>query len=106
MKLILIDHGRRKSAAKRAGNQRPIPLDVIADRRAVPAADAVALREAVDELMTFDARRGMIVTLRLQGHTLPEIADALGVSQSLVEKEFVLARAWLHRHLAAGDTQA
>jgi len=35
------------------------------------------------------------------GLKIPEVADALGVSAATVEREWAMAKAWLHQRLSA-----
>jgi RNA polymerase sigma factor (sigma-70 family) len=64
------------------------------------AIDLVALSEALDRLAVAFPRRAELVKLRyFAGLTLPEVAAALGVSQSTAEADWTYARAWLKREL-------
>lgn len=94
MRRILIDHFRRHQAAKRGGGRQRITLAGIeAARKEI---DFLDLDEAIDQLAALDARQARIVEMRyLGGLTVDEVAIALGVSKSLVEKEWRMARAWL-----------
>jgi DNA-directed RNA polymerase specialized sigma24 family protein len=40
------------------------------------------------------------------GLTIDEAATALGISQATVEREWALAKAWLHRRLSAPSARA
>ena len=103
MRQILVDHARRKRADKRGGGATMISLD-----EASPAApetssvDVLALDEALDVLSSFDARQCRVVELRFfAGLNIPEAADALGVSTATVERDWAMAKAWLHQRLTA-----
>ena len=105
MRQILVDHARRQRADKRGGGATVISLE-----EAFPAAaqtssvDVLALDEALDALSSFDARQCRVVELRFfAGLNIPEAADALGVSTATVEREWALAKAWLHRRLSARE---
>jgi RNA polymerase sigma factor (TIGR02999 family) len=103
MRRILVEHARRRRAAKRGGAWRRVPLDDLLDHFERQDLDVVALHEALDELAAADAREAEIVQLHFFGG-LPfaEIADLLGVSLSTVEKDFRHARSWLRRRLGDG----
>ena len=98
MRRILVDHARRRRAAKRGAIR--VTLDdakVAAIDREV---DLVRLDEALSELSTLDPRQGRVVELRyFGGLTLEEAAEVLGVSVATVKREWIVARAWLFDQL-------
>jgi RNA polymerase sigma factor (TIGR02999 family) len=102
MRRILVDHARRRKAAKRGGGIPPAPLDsvVLALEDSV---DLVELDVALEKLARLDPREAQVVDLRFfAGLTVPEVARALDVSRATVERDWVAARAWLHRELDGG----
>ena len=103
MRQILVDHARRRRADKRGGGATVIGLDEVAPAAAPTSGlDVLALDEALDALSSFDARQCRVVELRFfAGLSIPEVADALGVSTATVEREWAMAKAWLHRRLSA-----
>jgi len=61
----------------------------------------MALDEALDRLARLDGRQGKIVELRyFGGFTTAEIAQLLGISEKTVEREWDVARAWLHSEIS------
>ena len=99
MRRILVDHARRRTMAKRGGGARPVELD---DMLTAPqrSEDLVALDQALERLASRDEEKARIVEMRFfAGMPNPQIAEALGVSLSTVERQWRLARAWLHRDL-------
>ena len=65
-------------------------------------ADLVALDEALESLAKLDARQSKVVELRFFGGlSVEETAEVLKVSSGTVERDWSLARAWLHRELSA-----
>ena len=63
--------------------------------------DALALDAALHKLADVDARQASIVEMRyFGGLTVPEVAEALGVSVRTVEGEWTHAKAWLKRELS------
>lgn len=102
---ILIDHARRRGAAKRGGGQERVTLDGPAgEASAGSPIDLLDLDEAMRKLAQIDERRARIAELRLfAGLTGDEIADALDLSRTSVEKEWRFARAWLSRALGEQD---
>jgi|RhiMetdeSRZDD1v2_1073273.scaffolds.fasta_scaffold06066_16 RNA polymerase sigma factor (TIGR02999 family) len=104
MRQILVDHARRRQAGKRGGGATVIGLNEAAGA-AAPASsssvDVLALDEALDALSSFDDRQCRVVELRFfAGLNIPEAADALGVSTATVEREWAMAKAWLHQRLS------
>ena len=102
MRRILVDFARMRGYQKRGGGARPVTLDdaaVVADDK---GADMVALDEALLALAKLDARQSKVVELRFFGGlTVEETAEVLMVSPGTVRRDWSLARAWLHRELAA-----
>ena len=103
MRQILVDHARRTRADKRGGGATVIGLDELAAAAAqTSSVDVLALDEALEVLSSFDARQCRVVELRFfAGLNIPETADALGVSTATVEREWAMAKAWLHQRLSA-----
>ena len=103
MRQILVDHARRKRADKRGGGATLISLDEAAPAAAqTSGVDVLALDEALDALSSFDARQCRVVEMRFfAGLNIPETADALGISTATVEREWAMAKAWLHHRLSA-----
>ena len=63
-------------------------------------ADLLALDEALKTLAQLDERQSRIVELRFFGGlTIEETAEALGVSHTIVEREWKMTRAWLQKEL-------
>jgi RNA polymerase sigma factor (TIGR02999 family) len=60
-----------------------------------------ALDDALSTLAQLDPRQGRIVELRFFGGlTVDETAEVLGISAPTVEREWRMARAWLHSQLS------
>jgi RNA polymerase sigma factor (TIGR02999 family) len=99
MRQILVDHARRRSAAKRGGPERPVTLDesrVAADR----PDELVALHDALTALEKVDERKARVVELYyFGGMEQQEIAAALGVHVNTVARDLRFAQAWLHRQM-------
>jgi RNA polymerase sigma factor (TIGR02999 family) len=100
MREVLVDHARRRNAAKRGGHRRRQPLDSLLAHYEEQNIDVIALHEALEELAALHERQCQVVTRRFFGGcTVAEIAEQLGVSVSTVEADFRIARAWLHDRL-------
>ena len=102
MRQILVDHARRKHADKRGGGAGQVSLH--AADPAVPgqSLDLLALDEALNQLVAFDARLCQVVELRFFGGlSIADTASALDVSTATIERDWVVARAWLHQRLSS-----
>ena len=101
MRQILVDHARRKRADKRGGTVTMMSLDVVSPVSQTSIVDVLALDQALDALSARDARQCRVVELRFfAGLSIDETAQAIGVSAATVEREWAMARAWLHRRLS------
>jgi RNA polymerase sigma factor (TIGR02999 family) len=107
MRRLLVERARTRRALKRGGNPQQVTLDdrsLATDPRDI---DFVALDEALTRLAGHDARQARIVELRFFGGlTVEEVADALGISEATVKRDWTVARAWLLRALAPTETEA
>jgi RNA polymerase sigma factor (TIGR02999 family) len=108
MRRILVDHARRRTAAKRS-RQYQVTLDSAAAGASVAAgADAgdasseevLAVDEALERLAALDPRHARLVELRyFAGFTIEETAELLEISPATAKRDWALARAWLQREL-------
>jgi RNA polymerase sigma-70 factor, ECF subfamily len=102
MRGILVDHARRKVAAKRGGpGAKRVPLSTVDQPR--PALDEptiLAIDDAMSRLAELDERKAKLVELRFfAGLTSEEAAEALGIARSTAAEEWRVARAWLYNEL-------
>lgn len=105
MRRVLVDHARRRKAAKRGGGVPDSTLDSVVVAME-SSADLVELDMALDKLAELDRRGAQVVELRFfAGLTVPEVARTLGLSRATVEREWAAARAWLRRELDVGGEQ-
>lgn len=102
MRQILVDHARKRSAAKRNSGQRPVTFEEELAPNERPEA-LISLDQVLDELAKFDERKARIVELYyFGGLKQDEIAEALQVHVNTVARDLRLAEAWLHRELSVG----
>jgi RNA polymerase sigma factor (TIGR02999 family) len=95
MRRILIDHARKRRAAKRDAS-----IDV-PTREAAVDPDVLDVDRALEKLAVEYPRHAQIVELRFFGGLrAPEIAAALGLSLRTVERDWQFARAWLQHEVA------
>ncbi len=100
LRSVMVDHARELAALKRGGSFRRVTLNGHALERQNEV-DILALHEALNRLEELDARMAKVVQLRFfAGLNTDEIAKALGISPRTVDKDWALAKAWLHRELA------
>jgi RNA polymerase sigma factor (TIGR02999 family) len=97
---ILVDHARRRSAAKRGGMATRLQLDSSIASGAGNIVDAIALDTALNGLEALDPQQARVIELRFYGGlSIEETASALGVSPATVNRDWVTAKAWLYRQL-------
>lgn len=104
MRNILVDQARRKAAIKHGGGA--VRADMTPDLLPIdtPAADMIALDEALERLDRQDPRKAQVVMLRFfAGLTSEQCAEVMGVSTPTVERDWRFARSWLARELGEGD---
>ena len=101
MRQVLVDHARRRGAAKRGGEWVRTTLgDDVGAQAGMDAEELLALDDALARLEAHDKRLRAVVEYRFFGGlTEKEIADALGVTERTVQRDWVRARAWLHKEL-------
>jgi RNA polymerase sigma factor (TIGR02999 family) len=100
MRQILIDHARKKQAEKRGGDQQEVTyIDELLKVRE-ESTQLIALDEKIRELQKMDERLAEVVTLRFFGQ-LPiySVAEALGISERTVKRDWAKARGWLYKEL-------
>jgi RNA polymerase sigma factor (TIGR02999 family) len=97
MRQLLVDHARSRKAQKRGGEWKrttladgPIVLETSPE-------ELLALEDALSEL---EERQRQVVECRFFGGMEEvEIAEALGISERTVRRDWVKARAWLYARL-------
>jgi RNA polymerase sigma-70 factor (ECF subfamily) len=100
MRRILVDHARMHASEKRGGRGRRLSLDEASFLPEERAADLLALDEALKQLAITDARKSRVVELRFFGGlSVKETAEVLGVHTATVERDWVVAKAWLYREV-------
>ncbi len=100
---ILVDHARKRGAAKRGGGIHKVTLDEAVAAAAEREVDPIALDEALARLAERSLRQSQVVELRFFGGlSVEEAADVLGVSVTTIKDDWAVARAWLRRALGEG----
>ena len=104
MRQILVDHARRRASEKRGGGWRQVDLE--GARLDVESQTELLLEidDALEKLSALDPRLTRVVECRFfAGMTEPETAQALGITERTVRRDWVKARAWLHVELGVDD---
>ena len=101
MRSVLVDNARWHSRKKRGGSMGPVSatdLELISTER---AAELLALDEALTRLAATRPELAAVVECRVFGGlTIPETADALGVSEATIKRRWGVARSWLYKELS------
>jgi RNA polymerase sigma factor (TIGR02999 family) len=102
MRDILVDHARKRLAAKRGGEQLRLSLSQAERFGRKPEVDLVALDDALKELASTNPQHSRVIELRFFGGlTIEETAEVMSLSHATTERYWSFARAWLRRELAA-----
>ena len=97
---ILIEQARRKRRHKHGGERRRLDFDAALEVADLPQPDLLALDEVLTRFEAVDAEAAGVVKLRyFAGLTMPEVAEALGISLRQAERNWTYAKTWLHREL-------
>jgi RNA polymerase sigma factor (TIGR02999 family) len=101
MRRVLIDHARSRKRLKRGSGEVPVLLEEIHAVMTDRAADElVALDDALARLAEANPRAAQVVERRFfAGLTLEETAEVLGVSGKTVQRDWLVARAWLRKEI-------
>lgn len=111
LRQVLADYARRRKSQKRGGGRDRTTLSGLADP-AGPSEmaesgplDLIDLDRALTKLSEIDARQARVVELRfLAGLSVDETAHVLGLGARTVEREWLVAKAWLRRELSGEAT--
>jgi RNA polymerase sigma factor (TIGR02999 family) len=100
MRRILVERARRRRSQRRGGGRRHQDLDDLPIAAPEPYADVLAVNDALDRFEAVDPPKARLVKLRyFAGLTIPQAAEALGVSASTADRWWSYARAWLHAEM-------
>lgn len=96
MRHIVIENARRKSRLKRGGDQVRLDIEAL-EIAEVPLDDSVLMiDDALQRLQARSPERARVVTLKFFGGlTNQEVAEALGVTERTVERQWAFAKVWL-----------
>lgn len=96
MRRILVNYAIQRNAKKRGDGAAKIALDEAISFSKEKELDLVVLDETLNELARLDPDQAKIVELRFfAGLTIEETAQAMGISDSTVKREWRSAKAWI-----------
>jgi RNA polymerase sigma factor (TIGR02999 family) len=103
MRRILVENARRKKSLKRGGDLARQDFEDEPLIGPEPREDLLALDQALTKLAAVSRPAADVVQLRyFAGLTVPETADALGISARSAGRLWAYARAWLRREVEGG----
>lgn len=101
MRRILVEQARRKARLKRGGELVRHELHEFEIATQMKHDEIIAVDEALQKLRAQDAATAQLVKLRyFAGMTIPECAEALGISSRKADQLWAYARAWLHAEMS------
>ncbi len=105
MRNVVADHLERKGSLKRGGAFKRIedPSTALLSCTG-PSDELLALEDALRDFEREYPRKAEVVTLSVYGGlTAEQIGEVLQVSARTIERDWKFAKAWLNRHLSAGE---
>jgi RNA polymerase sigma factor (TIGR02999 family) len=102
MRRILIDYARKKRSIKRGHEIKRVPMeDVLVESvETQGVTDVLALDEALTRLKRLDDRKARVIEFWFfSGMTVEEIADAMDIGTSTVQRDLDFAKVWIAREL-------
>jgi RNA polymerase sigma factor (TIGR02999 family) len=104
MRRILIDQARTKQSQRRGGGRQRIDLEHVDLAAVGPDLDVLALNEVLEHFEQLDPVKAKLVKLRyFAGLSIPQAAEALGISSNTADRYWAYARAWMHAELKKGE---
>jgi RNA polymerase sigma factor (TIGR02999 family) len=105
MRRLLVDYARARKRDKRGGQLVRVDIEQAERGDAPQFADLVEIDELLTKLAASDPRMARVVELRFFGGlTNAETAEALGVNERTIKRDWQIARAWLYSQLRRDGT--
>jgi RNA polymerase sigma factor (TIGR02999 family) len=106
MRQILVDHARKRQAAKRGGGAFQVELSEALIATDSAADQVLEIDEAIRKLSQLDPRQAEVVVMCVFGGlTEEEIASVLKVSGRTVKRDWSMAKAWLRGVLSSASAK-
>ena len=101
MRRILIDHARRKKAAKRGGGATMLSIqDSLVEGQPAKSLDLLELDRALEKLQETQPDKARVVEMRFFGGLQEsEVAEVMGISTRTVIRYWNFARAWIYSEM-------
>jgi len=100
MRQILVDYARRHRSRKRGGEFEKLTLDAVLAFTPEKSTELIMLDQALERLSKFDERQARIVEMKFFGGlSMEEIAGVLDISAKTANRDWTMARAWLHQEI-------
>jgi len=97
---VLVDHARRRLAAKRGNGVEPVTLGEAERTAGGDDSQLLRVNEALEALAASDGRRAQVVEMTyFGGFSREEIAESLAISVGTVDRDLRFGRAWLKDQL-------
>ena len=104
MRSVIVDFARRRQADRRGGAVAHLTLTTRIDARLAAGEDEILrVHDALDEIAAVDPRLAQVVEMRyFGGMTETETAEALGITDRTVRRDWEKARLLLREALGTG----
>lgn len=100
VRAVLVDHARARLATKRGSGAISVELSDAVAPVSAPPVDLIDLNSALAALEQIDPQQSRIVELRyFGGLSIDETAEVLAVSASAVDRDWLVAKTWIRRHM-------
>ena len=101
MRSVIVDFARSRVAARRGGDAPHVPFDEELAGAVGGEEEILSVHQALDRIAAVDRRMAQVVEMRyFAGLSEPEIAEALGVTERTVRRDWHKARLFLREVLA------
>ena len=96
MRRILIENARRKSRLKRGGGMTRTDINTVDLAETTRDDKVLLIEEVLEKLEKEDPERAKVVVMKFfGGMTNQEVAEAMGVTERTVERQWAYARTWI-----------
>lgn len=103
MRRIMVDKARSKARLKRGAGKLRVDIEEVEIAASAPDDDLLAIDEALEKLERQDPEQARIVVMKFFGGlTNEEVAEAIGISERTVYRQWVCAKARLFGWVNAG----
>lgn len=100
MRRVLMDYAKARGRVKRGGGAQQVELADAMLMSSAQSEELLALDAALKKLAAEDERKCKVIEMRyFGGYSVEEIAEILNVSETTIERDWRLARAWLRREI-------